>query len=268
MSDSTAVSLVTMPAAALTIARIEPGGGDAAVMCGFAFTSMLSVVLFLAGMPLISMGVLAITGVSTIMLESALASRRRRTGAAVEDLEPAELIVSLEARDAYRAIVGAYGEIRRGLGETASLRASQPSVLGRCESAVRQCGRLAVLSNPLQRYLDGHDRKHTQSDLDRLRGRSETASDESTVEALARAITARTRQLETHDQILRMRDRIQARLDLVRAALESFSATIVKLRVAGEEQLLLSRDSMIDELDGVDDELEVLEAEIALDLAA
>jgi hypothetical protein len=65
-----------------------------------------------------------------------------------------------------------------------------------------------------------------------------------------------------------MRDRIQARLDLVRAALESFSATIVKLRVAGEEQQLLSRDSMIDELDGVDDELEVLEAELALDVAA
>jgi hypothetical protein len=267
MSDSTAVSLVTLPAITLT-ARVEPGGGDAAVMCGFAFTSMLSVVLFLAGMPLISMGVLAITGVSTIILESALVSRRRRTGAAVEDLEPPELIVSLEARDAYRAIVGAYGDIRRALGETASLRASQPSVLERCESAVRQCGRLAVLSNPLQRYLDGHDRKRAQDDLDRLRGRSEAATDESTVDALGRAITARTRQLETHDQILRMRDRIQARLDLVRAALDSFSATIVKLRVAGEEQQLLAGDSVIDELDGVDDELEVLEAEIALDLAA
>ena len=104
MSDSTAVSLVSLPAAALS-ARVEPGG-DAAVMCGFAFTSMLSVVLFLAGMPLISMGVLAVTGVSTILLESALASRRHRTGAPVEDLEPPELIVSLEARDSYRAIVG------------------------------------------------------------------------------------------------------------------------------------------------------------------
>jgi len=267
MSDSTAVSLVTLPAAALS-ARVEADGGDAAVMCGFAFTSMLSVVLFLAGMPLVSMGVLAITGVSTIMVESALASRRRRAGAAVEDLEPAELIVSLEARDAYRAIVGAYGEIRRALGEAASLRASQPSVLERCESAVRQCGRLAVLSNPLQRYLDGHDRKHTQGDLDRLRSRSEAATDESTVEALGRAIASRTRQLETHDQIVRMRDRLQARLDLVRAALESFSATIVKLRVAGEEQQLLASDSVIEELDGVDDELEVLEAELALDLAA
>src|ERR1043166_7674331 len=76
MSDSTAVSLVSLPAAALS-ARVEPGG-DVALMCGCAFTSMLAVVLFLAGMPLISMGVLAVTGVSTILLESALASRRRR----------------------------------------------------------------------------------------------------------------------------------------------------------------------------------------------
>jgi hypothetical protein len=141
-------------------------------------------------------------------------------------------------------------------------------VLERCESAVRQCGRLAVLSNPLQRYLDGHDRKHTQSDLDRLRARSEVATDDSTLEALGRAITARTRQLETHDQIVRMRDRIQARLQLARAALESFSATIVKLRVAGEEQMILSGESVMEHLDGVDDELELLEAELAVDLAA
>lgn len=268
MSDSTAVSLVHLPATGLSIARVEPGGGDAAVMCGFAFTSMLSVVLFLAGMPLISMGVLAITGVSTILLESALASRRR-AGATVDDLEPPELIVSLESRDAYRAMVTAYGEIRRVLGDDALLRASQPSVVERCESAVRQCGRLAVLSNPLQRYLDAHDRAQTQRELDRLRARSETAApDEPTTQALQRAITARTRQLETHDQILRMRDRIQARLDLVRASLESFSATIVKLRVAGEEQRLLASDSVIDELEGVDDELEVLEAELALEVAA
>jgi len=125
-----------------------------------------------------------------------------------------------------------------------------------------------VLSNPLQRYIDAHDRKHTRADLDRLRERSEATTDESTVEALGRAAAARTRQLETHDQIVKMRERIQARLELVRAALESFSATIVKLRVAGEEQMILSGDSVMDHLEGVDDELELLEAELAIDLAA
>jgi uncharacterized membrane protein (Fun14 family) len=267
MYDTPAVSLVTTPTAALSIARVEPGG-DAAVMCGFAFTSMLSVVLFLAGMPLISMGVLAITGVSTIVLESALATRRRRHGARVEDLESPEVIVALETRDAYRGILSAYGEIRRALSDASAMRAVQPAVLGRCEAAVRQCGRLAVLSNPLQRYLDAHDRKQTRADLDRLRERSEATTDESTVDALGRAAAARTRQLETHDQIVKMRERIQARLELVRAALESFSATIVKLRVAGEEQMILSGDSVMDHLEGVDDELELLEAELAIDLAA
>lgn len=259
---------MTLPAAAITSPRVEPGGADAAVMCGFAFTSMLSVVLFLAGMPLISMGVLAITGVSTIVLESAMSAHRRRPGASPGALELPEMVVAVEARDTYRAILTAHADIRRVLGETASLRASRAAVLERCDAAVRQCGRLAVLGNPLQRYLDAHDRAQTHADLERLRQRSEVAGDEPTGDALGRAATARARQLETHDQIVGMRDRIQARLELVRAALESFSATIVKLRVAGEEQLILSGDSVVDHLEGVGDELDVLEAELSIDLAA
>jgi hypothetical protein len=263
---------MTLPTGALAAAPVEPGNADAAVMCGFAFTSMLSVVLFLAGMPLISMAILAVTGVSTIVLESAMSARRRRLGASadeleVPELEVPELIVSLEARDSYRAILTAYADIRRVLGDAASLRSSRAAVLERCDAAVRQCGRLALLSNPLQRYLDAHDRARTRDELERLRQRSEAAGDAPTGDALGRAATARARQLETHDQIVGMRDRIQARLELARAALESFSATIVKLRVAGDEHLVLSGDSVIDHLDGVGDELEVLETELALDLA-
>ena len=269
MYEPPAGPLITLPTAALAAPHVEPGGADAAVMCGFAFTSMLSVVLFLAGMPLISMAVLAITGVSTIVLESAMsARRRRRLGASADELELPEVIVSREARDTYRAILIAYTDIRRVIGDAASLRSSRAAVLERCDAAVRQCGRLALLSNPLQRYLDAHDRAKTCADLERLRQRSEAAGDAPTSEALGRAATARARQLETHDQIAAMRDRIQARLELARAALESFSATIVKLRVAGDEHLVLSGDSVIDHLDGVGDELEVLETELALDLAA
>lgn len=259
---------MTLPSTAISGPRVEPGAADAAVMCGFAFTSMLSVVLFLAGMPLISMAVLAITGVSTIVLESAMSGRRRRLGPGADYPEVPEVIVALETRDTYRAILGTYDDIRRVLGEAPPLLASQSSVVERCDAAVRQCGRLAVLSNPLQRYLDAHDRAQTRADLDRLRARSEQVSDEPTVEALGRAASARMRQLETHDQIVAMRDRIQARLELVRAALESFLATIVKLRVAGEEQTLLSGESVLEHIEGVGDELDVLEAELAIDLAA
>ena len=268
MFNPPAVSLMTLPTSALAGPRVEPGSADAAVMCGFAFTSMLSVVLFLAGMPLISMGVLAITGVSTIVLESAMSARRRRLGLSADELEVPEVIVALETRETYRAILTAYGDIRRVLADASSLRASSAAVLERCDAAVRQCGRLAVLSNPLQRYLDAHDRTQTRADLERLKLRREAVSDEPTGDALGRAATARARQLETHDQIVGMRDRIQARLELVRAALESFSATIVKLRVAGEEQMILSGDSVMEHLDGVGDELDVLEAELSMDLAA
>ncbi len=268
MYEPPAFPLVTLPSAAIAASHVEPGSADAAVMCGFAFTSMLSVVLFLAGMPLISMAVLAVTGVSTIVLESAMSARRRRLGVSAEELEAPEAIVALEIRDIYRAILTAYADIRRVLGETVSLRGSRGAVLERCNAAVRQCGRLALLSNPLQRYLDAHDRMQTRSDLERLRQRSEAAGDAPTGDALERAAAARVRQLETHDQIVGMRDRIQARLELARAALESFSATIVKLEVAGDEHLILSGDSVMDHLDGVGDELEVLETELALDVAA
>jgi hypothetical protein len=260
-------SLVAAPAAALTY-RAERGSADTAVMCGFACTSMLSVVLFLTGMPLISMAVLAVTGVSTIVLESAISARRRRRGLTADGLELPELIVALETRDTYRAILAAYADIRRVLADAGALRSSRSAVLGRCDAAVRQCGRLAVLSNPLQRYLDAHDRTRTRTELERLQQKSEAARDPAAGEALGRAAAARARQLETHDQIAAMRDRIQARLELVRAALESFAATMVKLRVAGDEQALLSGATLVEHLDGVGDELEVLEAELAIDLAA
>src|SRR6185295_11184719 len=186
----------------------------------------------------------------------------------VHEMEVPEMIISMETRDTYRAILTAYTDIRRVIGDAASLRSSRAAVLERSDAAVRQCGRLALLSNPLQRYLDAHDRAQTRADLERLRQRSEAAVDAPTGDALGQAATARARQLETHDQIVGMRNRIQARLELARAALESFSATIVKLRVAGDEHLVLSGDAVIDHLDGVADELDVLETELALDLAA
>jgi hypothetical protein len=141
-------------------------------------------------------------------------------------------------------------------------------VLTRCDAAVRQCGRLATLGNPLQRYLEVHDRAQTCADLERLRRQCAAAGDPPTGDALGRAASARARQLETHDQIVALRDRLQARLELVRAALESFAATLVRLRVAGEEQRILSGDAVTDHLDGVGDELDKLEIDLEAELAS
>jgi len=261
-------ALVPMSTTALSPARSEPGAPNPAVMCGFGLTSMLSIALFLAGMPLLSMCVLAISGMSTIVLESAIAAHHKRTAGAEVAPEAPEVIVALETRDTYRAILRAHDEIRRSLGEAEPLRASLSAILARCDAAVRQCSRMAMLTNPLQRYLDAHDRAQTQADLDRLSARREATSDAQAADALGRAASARARQLETHDQIASMRDRIQARLELVRAALESFSATVIKLHVAGEEQMILSGESVMDHLEDVGDELEVIETELAMDLAA
>jgi DNA-directed RNA polymerase subunit K/omega len=255
-----------MPSAAMPPARIDPTP-SAAVMCGFGLTSVLSIALFLAGMPLLSMCILAISGMSTIVLESALTARQRRD----EDVAAArapEVIVGVETRDTYRAILAAHGEIRRSFAEAARLHASLSAMLSRCDAVVKQASRLAMLTNPLQRYLDTHDRARTEAELARVQSRSEASPDAEAVDALVRAAAARARQLETHDQIAGMRDRIQARLELVRAALESFSATVIKLRIAGEEQMIVSGESAIEQLDDVGDELELLETELAIDLAA
>jgi len=269
MYDTPSVSLVSVSSPAIAVEHGEPGAAEAAVTCGFAFTSMFSVLLFLAGMPLVSMGVLALTGVTTLLIESALAARRRRSAAtAARALAVPERIAGREARETYRAILHVYAEIQRELSDAVTLRASRAVVIERCAAAVNQCSRMAVLCNPLQRYLDAHDRAAAVAETERLHVRSEIAVDPLAGEALGRAAEARTRQLATHDEITRMHERILARLELVRAALESFAATIVKLRVAGEEQRLLSGTSVLEHLEGVGDELDVIETELALDLAA
>jgi len=261
------LALVSMSTGTLSTARVEPVP-NAAVMCGFGLTSVLSIALFLAGMPLLSMCVLAVSGMSTIVLESVITARHRRQDDADRTARAPDVILALETRDTYRAILGAQAEIQRSLTEAVSLHGSLSVIVQRCDAAVQQCGRMALLTNPLQRYLEVHDRERTQADLERLLRKGAAARDVQTVEALGRAAAARTRQLETHDQITSLRDRIQARLELVRAALESFSATVIKLQVAGAEQMILSGETVMDHLEGVGDELEVLETELALDLAA
>jgi hypothetical protein len=197
-----------------------------------------------------------------------ITARRRREDDADRAARTPDVILAPETRDTYRAILGAQAEIRRSLLEAVPLHGSLSVILERCDAAVQQCARMALLTNPLQRYLEAHDRERTQAELERVQRKGAASSDTQTSDALSRAAAARTRQLETHDQLAGLRDRIQARLELVRAALESFSATVIKLQVTGAEQMILSGETVMDHLDGVGDELEVLETELALDLAA
>lgn len=255
---------ITPPAGVHPIrAEIQPDLPRWSLGPGLGVTGALVAASFLAGQPLLSMCLLGVGGVVAVVRGSLT---RLRDPAPVQ--VALDTIASGEAREAYRCALAAFDDVRRAAAGSARLRSCVAPALLRSRAAIEQCGRMAQLTNPLQRYLDLHDPAAIRAELDRLRIRAEAASDEQAASAWSHATAARARQLAIYEQMLAMRDRIVARLELVRAALESFTATIVRLAVLGEEQLMLAGESMVEHLDGVDDELAALEAALATDLSA
>jgi len=245
---------------------IQPGTRQSLALCSSAAASVLAMGLFVAGLPVISMCMLAISGVSTFMIGSAIAVG----GAARDKLRPRCVtpgdISSYEARATYRAILLGLDEVERALGDAPRLGTSMAPVIERCRDAVELSGRIALLANPLQRYLDGHDPMFIRAELDRLQSRVESTSDDAALGAFKQAAAARQRQLVIVGQIIAKRDQVCARLELVHAALDAFAATIVKLRTLDEEQIVLAGDSVSDHLDGIGEDLAVLESALELDL--
>jgi hypothetical protein len=231
---------------------------------GAAGAGALSIVLFLAGLPLLSMCLMAVTCIAGIALPLPFMLRRLHG----DDIVAPEQIASPEARTIYRSILGAFDEVDRAFARAPRLQSSAAPVLERCRAAVAMCGRIAYLANPVQRYLELHDPQYARAELARLRARTEATTDASTSAALGHATAARARQVAAHDEMLAMRDRVNARLELVRAALESFAAMVVKLEFAEDEQIAQAGGSVVEQLAGINDELAVIESALAVDLAA
>jgi hypothetical protein len=229
---------------------------------GVGISGALAAGGLLAGFPLFSLCALATVG----MIAVAVVAGARTRGDA--QLVWPDSIASHEARESYHGLLLALSDVQRALAVAPRLRSSIAPVIERSRAAVLLCGRLAKLSNPLQRYLDAHDPVVIRAELERLRRRAAIAADETTAAIWIHATGARARQLATYEQMLATRDRILARLELVRASLESFSAMIVQLQVAGEEELALAGESVVDHLAGIDDELGALEVALGSDLAA
>ena len=232
------------------------------VMAALGLAGTLSVAMLLAGMPLISMGIVA--AVSTVFAVRSKASSAARALRSAS-LPAPEAVMALDLRDAYRGILMLYDEIERGIASTRRLRSALDPILERCMAAVELCGRLALLSNPLQHHLDVHDPRVLRTELEQLRARCEATTDEDAASVLRGAIVARTRELANVDQLVVMRERFHARLEICRAALSAFAATIVKLHVADEEQIAVGTGSLNDHLDGVTDKLEILESVLAVE---
>lgn len=233
---------------------------------GFGATALLAMGFLTAGLPLISMCMLAVAAVSSLALGSPAGAANDSRDDAQGRWVAHENIVANEAHAGYCAILLGFADVERALADAPRLRSPLASVIERCRAAVALSGRIALLANPLQRYLDTHDAGAIQLALERLRTRAETTSDDVTVAALSHAAAARARQLAIVEQIAAQRDRISARLALIHAALETFAATIVKLQSLDEEQIVLAGESITDQLAEIGDDLAVLESALDPDL--
>jgi hypothetical protein len=231
-------------------------------MAAFGLAGALSVAMLLAGLPLVSMGIVALaTTVFVVATKASAAARALRSAA----LPPPEAIVAFDLREVYRAILALYGEIERGIAGTRRLRSAIDPMLERCMAAVEMCGRMALLSNPLEHHLDAHDPRALRVEIERLGARCAATADEDVVRVLRAAIAARTRELANLEQMTVMRERIVARLELCRATLAAFSATIMKLHIADEEQAAVATSSVTDHLDTVAEKLEILETVLGVE---
>lgn len=256
---------LAMATLSATAELVKPGSRQSLALGGFMAGGVLAVALLLAGMPLVSMCVFAASCVSSLVIDSVTTASARNSGRCLVDPDD---IVSAEVRSTYQGIVRGLADVERALAAAPRLHKSMTTAIQRARAAVGLSGQIAILANPLQRYLDSHHEAFIRSEHDRLRERTETASDDTAIGAWGHAAAARARQLEIHKQMVAQRDRICARLELVRAALETFSAMIVRLHALNEEQIVLAGESVAEQLEGIGDDLELLESALEIDTAA
>jgi hypothetical protein len=260
MSDPLALVPITASSTSLVVrSSTRP-----LVLPGFFVAGLLAMALFLGGAPLLSMCILAASTLSSFaigsVLVAAVSDKPRRV--APED------IASSELRAAYRSILLRLAEVERALAEAPRLETLMATALERARAAVTLSGQIALLANPLHRYLENHNESFVRSELQRLGERSRATTDEAAVTTWSRAAATWARQLSLHGQIAAQHDRIHARLELVNAGIATFSATIAKLHAADEEQVMLAGDAVTDPLDGLGEELAALESALEVDAAA
>lgn len=252
------VPISTSPAPSILRYRARP------VLPGFFIGGLLAMALFLAGAPLLSMCVLTASALSSFMVGSVLSVAGDKSRVPIYPEE----IASSELRASYRSILIELTQIEQTLEESPRLAPLMGPAIGRARDAVELSGQIALLANPLQRYLDKHSHSFVRSELQRLRERTEAASDEAATTVWNQAVVARTRQLAIHDQMAAQQDRIAARLELVRAGLETFSATIARLHSADEEQVVLAGASVTEQLDAMREDLAACESAFEVEAAA
>jgi hypothetical protein len=232
--------------------------------------STLAVVVFLAGAPLLSAGLVG-AGAAHCAISIGLCAR----AAAISARErwpftiplhpgvPVSEILSDEVRDGYRAILRTHEEIRLSLAATGHPHLALRTVYERCTAAAIASGRIASLANPMHRYLGRHDPDEIRGQIARLGGRVEDSREPATARVYRHAVVARRRQLETVTRIERMMDLIVARLEMAGSTLQLVAAIMVEQQVRDVEEVARAGESMGDELEALREDLELLQLAMA-----
>lgn len=213
----------------------------------FGIVNLIAIGAFAAGLPLLAMGVMTSAAVAGLTLGALDGERRYRP----VEIDPAD-IVSIDARDAYRAIV-------RGVDELTHTTPPRNPIVARCAAICELCGKIALQINPLQRYLDDHDSTALRAERERLATRAAACRDPRAAQSLTQAAEARSRQLAIYDELAAMRERLLARLELVRASIEAYAAMAMRIR-ATEDDGADNHGAVVDQLADVAAELDVVES--------
>lgn len=264
------VALVTIPSFPRLPVRIsgEPIAPRSLALYGFGAAALLALGFLSTGLPALVMCMFAVSGMSSVVLAAALGAAKDGDWGRRPGCVSADTIVAGEVQASYRAILDTLTDVEDAIAAAPRLGGSLAPVIERCRGAAALSGRIALLANPIQRYLDLHDAGLMRQALDRLRARAEAATDQVAISAWSHAAAARVRQLAIVEQIQAKRDQICARLGLVHATLETFAAEIIRLQALDDEQVALAGESLTEQLDEIGGDLEVLEVALDPELAA
>jgi hypothetical protein len=235
----------------VSLARLDDPGIEWAVIVA----GLVSTTLFIGGLPIAAMLVMIVWLIAGLVVGARRAKQPQ--------IAAPEMIRWPEARHTYRAMLNAFSEIEDVVSRAPRTRPATLRIVERCRSAVEMCGRMALVLEPLQRYLEHHDPDASRAELDRLRMRRSACLDEATRNVLDQAAVARQHQLAACGELQAMRERILARFELVHATFEAFAGLLVKLEASEEEQVARGDDTLDDQLASIDSDLHAIEAVLA-----
>src|SRR5262249_38031032 len=118
------------------------------VLSGLGLAGLAAIALFPVLLPLLSIGLVAISGVSAFILS--MSGPHLGAGPAARPTAP-EALAAPAAREPCRTVLFALAELERTLAAVPDPQRSMAPVLERCRAAAVACGQLALLADPLQR---------------------------------------------------------------------------------------------------------------------